>query len=84
MQGDTGEANERLGQASIDEGVVVSPSGGEAATDTKANRSAGFRIGAACAQTAPVRHRSGYGPSAFEGIDRYIGRGLSKGRKARD
>ena len=35
IRGDTRRANERLGQASIDEGVVVLPSGGEAAMDIK-------------------------------------------------
>ena len=82
--GDTERANKHLGRVSIDEGVLVSPSGGEAAMDIKANKCAGFCIDAACAGTALVRHRSGYGSGAFERIDRYIGRGLSKSRKARD
>ena len=81
---DMRRANERLGQASIDKGMVVSPSSGEAAMDIKANRGAVFCINAACLQMAPVRHRFRCGPDAFEGINRYIGQGLSKARKARD
>ena len=74
IRGDTKRANERLGQAFIDEGVVVLPSGEEAAMDIKQTE-------VQCsALMLHARKRLRYPTcsNAFEEIDRYIGRGLSK------